>query len=61
MENVEISIFRSYKNAELFMFSSISPYVGGMSVVLTLGLVGYKYPKVIHLTIFALPLMFLGG
>lgn len=45
----------------LFKSSSISPYIGGLLVGSILGFIGYKYPKVIHISIFALPLMCVGS
>ncbi|WP_157964645.1 hypothetical protein [Algibacillus agarilyticus] len=37
------------------------PYLVGFLLGVIVGLIGYRYPKVIHLTVFALPLMFVGS
>ena len=39
----------------------VTPYLIGVISGTLIGLFGYKYPKVIHLTVFALPLMFAGS
>lgn len=39
----------------------VAPYLIGLASGTLIGLSGYRYPKVIHLTVFALPLMFTGS
>lgn len=49
------------RNAELFQSPSVYPYIVGILIGITLGFVGYRYPKVINIVVFGLPLMFLGS
>jgi hypothetical protein len=39
----------------------IIPYLIGFISGILVGLFGYRYPKVIHLTVFVIPLMFAGS
>jgi len=48
-------------NTQLSSADSMLPIGGALLIGIILGTIGYKYPKFIHLTIFALPLMFFGG
>ncbi|WP_028768497.1 hypothetical protein [Shewanella fidelis] len=48
-------------NFENEFFKLASPYLFAAAIATLVGIFSYKYPKVIHLTIFALPLMFVGS
>ncbi|MGS0690957.1 hypothetical protein [Shewanella sp. 30m-9] len=48
-------------NFESEFFKLAFPYLFGVVIGTLVGIFSYNYPKVIHLTIFALPLMFVGS
>ena len=48
-------------NIEMFDLSKMYPYFIGLIIGLTMGFVGFRYPRFIHYIIFGIPLMFLGS
>ncbi|MFS1525427.1 hypothetical protein ACL7TT_15160 [Microbulbifer sp. 2304DJ12-6] len=46
---------------EIFQTLGLVTYLGGILVSAVLGLIGFRYPKVIHMSVFALPLLLIGS
>jgi hypothetical protein len=53
--------YAKYLPVEGSLMILVVPYLAGAISGTLVGWLGYSYPKVIHLTVFALPLMFVGS
>ena len=49
------------RSADSFAPSSVVPPAGAVAIGLIAGLVGYRYPKAMHLSVLALPLLVIGS
>lgn len=47
--------------SEIFQTLGLVTYLSGVLIGAVLGLIGFRYPKVIHMSVFALPLLLIGS